>query len=216
MSEAWQVGGGAERPRLEIGTAFSYGWAKFKENVGQWILIALVVTVVNLVFGVVAYSIDSFFARVIFQLIGFVVGQIVTLGLIRAALDVTQGQAPDVGRVFKTEHLGTYIVASILYGLAVSIGLILCIIPGLFLAIMFTFYGYYILDRGVGATDSLGESWNLVKSNFGSILGLLVLAIVLNFVGLLLCGIGILVTGPVTWTAIAYAYRTLNGEPVAP
>lgn len=216
MSEAWQVGGGADRPRLEIGAAFSYGWAKFKENVGQWLLIALVVVVVNLVFTLFARSLDSLFMMLVVQLIGFIVGQIVTLGLIRAALDVTQGLAPDVSRVFKTEHLGTFIVASILYGIAVSVGIILCVIPGIFLAIMFTFYGYYILDRGAGATDSLGASWNLVKSNFGSILGLLILAILLNFVGLALCGVGILVTGPVTWTAIAYAYRTLNGEPVAP
>lgn len=216
MTESWQVGGGADRPRLDIGAAFSYGWDKFKQNAGQWILIALVVVVVNLVFAVVANTIDSFLGRIVVQLAGFVIGQIVTLGLIRAALDVTRGQAPEVGRVFKTDQLGTFIVASILYGLAVSIGLVLCIIPGLIAAIFFSFYGYYVLDRGTGATESLGSSWNLVKANFGSVLGLLILAILLNFVGVLLCGIGVLVTGPVSWTAIAYAYRTLNGEAVAP
>ena len=38
----------------------------------------------------------------------------------------------------------------------------------------------------------------------------------INLVGAILCGIGLLFTYGITAIAVAYAYRTLRGEPVAP
>ena len=62
---------------------------------------------------------------------------------------VTRGETPDLGKAFSTEHLGPFIIGSILYGIIVVIGLILCIIPGIIAAIMLAFYGFYILDQGM-------------------------------------------------------------------
>jgi uncharacterized membrane protein len=180
------------------------------------IAIALIIAVVNLVGFGVRFAVDSVFAAFLLQVIFFVVGQILTIGVMNAALMVTRGETPDIGRVFDTSRLGPFIGASLLYGLAVIVGLILCVLPGIAAALLLGFYGFYVLDRGLGATESLAASWNLVTSNFGSVLLLVIVAFAINLVGALLCGIGLIVTAPICWIMLAYGYRVLNNEPVAP
>ena len=38
----------------------------------------------------------------------------------------------------------------------------------------------------------------------------------INFIGLLLCGLGLLVTAPLSAVAVAHAYRTAGGQVPAP
>ena len=97
-----------------------------------------------------------------------------------------------------------------------TLGLLLCVIPGLFLAFMWQFYGYTIADGDTpDPIGALTRSWNLVKDNVGSLLVLARVLLLLNFLGALLCGIGLLVTLPVTAIAVAFAWRTVTGGRVA-
>jgi len=207
---------GVPGPQLDIGTALSYGWRKFQQYAGPLIIIVLIAAVVQLVFGLLRLAADGIVTQLLLAVIGFVVGQIVLLGIYRAALLVTQGVTPEPGRVFNTDRLGDYIVASILYSLAVGIGFVLCIIPGIIAAVLFAFYPYFVLDKNMGAVDALSASSKLVRANTGSAVGLLVVAFLLFIVGAALCGIGLLVTGPVSLLMTAYGYRVLTNQPVAP
>ena len=95
------------------------------------------------------------------------------------------------------------------------VGLILCIIPGIIAAFMLSFYGFYVIDRNMTPSEALSASFGLVRDNFGKVFLVILVAFVINFVGALLCGIGLLVTAPICWIILAYAYRKLNHEPVA-
>ena len=70
------------------------------------------------------------------------------------------------------------------------------------------FYGYFVLDRDQGPTESVGSSFNMVKDNAGTVALLLIVIVLINA---FTCGLG----AGVTFIAGAYAYKTLNGEPVA-
>jgi uncharacterized membrane protein len=138
------------------------------------------------------------------------------MGLIRAALSVLDGGRPDVSMLFQTEGLAPYLIASIVFGVAVFVGLVLCIIPGLILGFLLFFYGYAIVDgRTDDAIEALKTSWNLASKNVGPLLLLFVLAILINIVGALLCGIGLLFTYPITAVAVAYGWRTVSGGRIA-
>ena len=79
------------------------------------------------------------------------------------------------------------------------------------------FYGFLIVeDPTLGPTDALKKSQEMTKGRLGElfVFGLALFGI--NLVGALLCGIGLLFTYGITAIAVAYAYRTLKGEPVAP
>jgi uncharacterized membrane protein len=77
------------------------------------------------------------------------------------------------------------------------------------------FFGYAILDENVGAIDGIRRSFDVVKTGFGELLLLWLAAVGINIVGALLCGVGLLVTLPVTAIAWAFAWRRLTGGPIA-
>ena len=83
--------------------------------------------------------------------LGVIFGALVwlaSIGVYRAALKRSQGETPDFSMLTSGENLGAYIVVAILYGIAIFVGLILCIIPGLIVAFLFQFAPLYALDKG--------------------------------------------------------------------
>lgn len=57
------------------------------------------------------------------------------------------------------------IAGGILYGLAVAVGLLLLIVPGIFLAVALYFYTYEIVIEGENAFEALANSYELTKGD---------------------------------------------------
>jgi uncharacterized membrane protein len=220
--------GGGQAPvgTLDIGTALSYGWNGLKNNVGSIAVIALVIVVINAAVQSLRWIAgDSAFLTFVVSVISFFVSLVVGLGLIRAALEILDGGRPEIGSLLSTDGIGSYLVASLIVAVLVSVGLVLCLLPGLVIAFLLQFYGYAIVDRRVDATtaavqsDPIGAlraSFQITSSNVGALIGLSIVSLVLNLIGAVLCGVGLLVTLPVTAIALAYAWRQLTGGVVAP
>ncbi len=207
---------GAGGGDLEAGAAISYGWNALKRYLGPFVLIALVIFVVQAAFSAVGLAFDNYWLRMTWNIVTWVVGLILAMGLIRAALAVLDGREPEVGMLFKTDRLGAYVIASILVGILGGIGLILCIIPGLIVFFLFALYGYAIVDgRTNDAIDAMKMSYQLVTKHVGALLLLFILCFLINILGVLLCFIGLLFTYPITAVAIAYAWRKISGGQVA-
>jgi hypothetical protein len=202
---------------VSVGDAISYGWKGFTSNIGPFVLIAFVILAVQVTFGFLGWAVgDSAFLQFGLNLVSWVVGVLLALGLIRAALAVTDGRNPSLDMLFQGQGFVPYLAATILVTLGVLGGLILCIIPGLVLAFLWIFFGYAIAD---GHTDdpieSMRRSWRLVRANVGSVLLLFLAAIGINIVGTLLCLVGLIATLPTTGVAFAYTWRVLTGGRVA-
>lgn len=205
--------GGANLDPME---AISYGWKGLTKNLGPLVLIGLVVAAIWLGMFLVGLFLDSWFLQLTWNIVTTVITLIVAMGLIRAALAVVDGRTPEVGMLFHSDNFVPYLVASILVGLSVGLGFILCFIPGVILAFLFAFYGYAIVDGRVSdGIEAMKTSWNLVSANVGPLLLLAILVFSINLVGFVLCGIGLLFTYPLTAIAIAYAWRRVSGGSVA-
>jgi uncharacterized membrane protein len=85
--------------------------------------------------------------------------------------------------------VGNLIVGSILYSLAVLVGLVLLIVPGIYLAVALFFYNYEIVVEGENALEALSNSWSLTS---GYRLDLFLLGLLFAVLGMVLGG----VTGP--------------------
>jgi len=194
---------------VDVGQALSYAWAKFTQHLSKIIVILVVLVAVNLVGQVIARTTESIVVSLVISIVIWVISLIIQLGIVRLALDITAGREPDVSTLFKTDRLGPYVIASILYGLAVFVGLFALCIGALIVAFLLYFYPFFILDKGEDPVQSLGSSFNMVKSHVGELLVLAIVAIAINAIS---CGF----LSPVSWIAAAYAYRVLNGQPVAP
>ena len=208
------AGGGAPGT-LDIGAALSYGWNKFVQYIGQIIVIVLIIFAIQIAFNlggnIISGGIGGFtglFLGFAISVAGIIVSFILQAGLIRAALAITRGQTPEPSMLFQTDHLGPFIVASILAGLAIFVGLFACCIGAVIVYLFLLFYGYYVLDRDQEPVESLTSSFNLVKDNLGTVLGFAIVVVVLNIIT---CGLAIGVTA----IATAYAYKSLNGDAIA-
>jgi uncharacterized membrane protein len=221
-----------------VGAAFNYGWSKFVANIGPVLLVAVVAFAATflvqmignlLTAGMSTVSVDpntgtvrmaggilASIVAALFGLISYVVAAVVSMGLIRAALDITYGREITLGSVFRFDDLVPFLIAQLLVGLMATVGLILCVIPGLVVLFFTQFTSYFVLDKKLGAVDAIKASFRLVNANLGSLLGLFLVALLAAAIGALLCGVGLLVAYPVIGIAFAYAYRTLQNEPVAP
>jgi len=211
--------GGDVPDTLDVGTALSYGWKKFTENAVPLVLIALVL-IVGLFFGIIVFFILAralgLFGVVLGELGLVALGFIFAVGIYQAGLEITAGRTVVVSEVFKTPHFGNFVACQILVALAVFVGTILCIIPGVAAAILLAFAPFYVLDQGQSATQAIRSSYEIVRANLGAVLVLLIVSYLVYAVGAFICGIGALISGPVALLMISYAYRRLNAQPVAP
>lgn len=103
-----------------------------------------------------------------------------------------------------------YIVAYLLYMIAVVIGLFLLILPGIFIAIRFQFYPYFILEGTHSAIAALQKSYYQTEDFTFELLLFGIVVIVLNILGALFFGIGIILTYPLTTMATAVIYKHLS------
>ncbi len=205
------------RSSFGVGEAISYGWTMYWRNVGPLLLLVLIILAVNFLIGLIGSGVSGVAGRIVLQLISFVVGVLLAMGLIRASLAVVEGREPDVRMILETDGFGPYLVASILFGIAVAIGLFLLIIPGLILIMMWMFFGYLIVEQPTtSATEALRRSAEITRGHRWPLFGLLLLLIGINFIGLLACVVGLLFTYGITSVTLAYAYKTLSGQPIVP
>lgn len=69
------------------------------------------------------------------------------------------------------------------------------------------------VDLELGPVDALRVSWRVVSKKWFSMFGLVLVAGLLSMLGLIACIVGILVTLPIFYAAILYAYEDIFGVP---
>ncbi|MBU1626896.1 hypothetical protein KKB18_05955 [bacterium] len=200
-----------ENKKFSIGEAMRFGWDTFKTNVGFFIAVMVIFALILAAFVFVEKHIDSGFLRFIVSLIRFVVTTLLSLGLVKISLKFYDKQKAEIGDLFScTSVLVSGVIASFLYSVGVGIGLILLIVPGVFIGIMFQFFGYFIVEKNMSPIDALKQS-NLLTTGIKMDLFLFdLILVVLNIVGVICLGVGAFITGPVSMLAHAYVYRKLT------
>ena len=222
---------------FSVGEAFGWGWKKFRENLGPLVVVALAIVAVLIVLSVIRFALTAgtdaaidpvtgevenpglfgtaLVSSLLLGLVQFVVSVVVSAGIIKGALDITQGRPLELGTMFKGFSLGQLIIASILTSLLTFVGLLACLVGAIVVAFFLSFTTYFIVDEGQSAVDAMKASFAFTKANAGELLLLFLAIIGANILGACLCGVGLLITVPVTILAQAYAYRSLRQQPIA-
>lgn len=133
------------------------------------------------------------------------------IGFIKIVLKLVDGVKAEFQELWAyPQYFVNMLLSSILYGLIVVAGFILLIIPGIYLALRLQFYSFYVVDKNAGITDSLKMSWEKTRGKTLDLFFFVLLLIALNIVGALALLVGLLVTIPVTFIAVALLYRKLQ------
>lgn len=232
-------------PAYSIGDAFSWAWNKFSKNAGVLIvptlLYALILGALGFLFFAVpamsmgtavtsysdeydyGYSSSASFelpvGAMVIMFLGVIVMMVAVAAMMSAYLggivDIADGKPVTVGTFFKPRSLGAVILATVLIGIASMIGS-LVIIGSVVVSIFALYATIAVVDRNLSGVDGIKASFDVVKNRFGdSLLTWLVINIITT-VGAFLCGVGLLVAGPVAALMLVYAWRRLTGAQVAP
>ena len=173
---------------MAIGGVLSEAWALYKRFLKEFFLTALVVFLVLDLLSALADTVSgsSTGADVFWSLVAAVIGIVgyfwVQAALVELVRDVRDGRADrSVGETYRAvqPRLPAVIVAGILAGIAIGIGLILLIIPGLFLLTIWSLLIPVIVLEGKSAGEAFTRSREIVRGHGWSMLGLVVVTFLL-------------------------------------
>jgi uncharacterized membrane protein len=103
-------------------------------------------------------------------------------------------------------------LAGILVGIFVGIGIVLLIIPGIIISALYLFALPLVVDRRMPFWDAMEESRKRVQQDLLGFVGFVLALIGINLLGVICLGVGVFVSIPVSWCAVAVAYRELWPE----
>ena len=135
--------------------------------------------------------------------IGFFLG-----GMVRMAGRQIRGEAPRLEDLFSiTDCWFDLLLVSFLIGVATSIGFALCVIPGFIVVGIFMLAIPLVVEGRLPATGALIQSWHSLKSEWLTATVFHWLLIIVAASGLLLCTVGVLLTGPLYCLAVTSVYH---------
>ena len=197
-------------------------------GVGFFVTMLIVIVPIGLVVGVFAFSanlllefLDAEFLPT-FMMIAYagmglyslIAGSFLAGGIMDVALRTARGEMTTIGQFFKGgRFFGSFLVAGILLSILVSIGSMLCVVPGVILYFGLSQTYFIIVDRGMSPVDALKESWRMTMGHKMTIFVFNLLGFLVALAGELACYIGVyLVSVPVILIGQAYIYLKLKGE----
>jgi uncharacterized membrane protein len=209
---------------LPIGDSVSFGWDTFKKWAALLIGLTLCVAFVEGLMETIDEKIieDSYGDRM--EFLWFValtlVNATLELGMTNVTLKLRDNGRAEFADVFNIfDRVPFFIVALLMVLVIVGIGLILLIIPGIYLAVRLQFVGFRILD-GDNPIEALQNSWAITQGHVLELLMFDLLLFGIILAGVLALLVGVLIAVPVAGLALADMYRFLKpshgGAAVAP
>ena len=199
--------------------AISEAWAMLKPNLAVWIGVAVVYFLILGALSGVQFMLQTRDAQgiphqnpfsIFFQVIISAVSIFLGAGLFKVAITQLRTGRAEFGELFNIFDLAAPLfIAAILTAFATTIGLALCVIPGVIVSLGLSMTNPLIVDQKLDAIDAMKRSWDVTKDQLGGLLLLGIVLFLVNMVGACLCGLGIVVTLPLTYLTFAIVYRDL-------
>jgi uncharacterized membrane protein len=218
-------------PKFSIEEAVGFGWKTVKEHWTTLIPVTILVGGVGSILSgmlngdgegmwmmdspsdFTSFNLMEYVSFASENILGTVLSTIATGILIFVSLKYVNNKAKDFASLFQgltPELIVKLIGASILYNLAVMLGLILLIIPGIYLALRFSMASYIIADTNAGIMDAFRESSRLTEGvKWNLILAFIVMGLIM-LLGVLALFVGLIVAVPVVLIATTHIYVQLK------
>lgn len=191
------------------GSAYGYGWGMMKRFFLDLFLISLIVGVVWLPLAM-TQGLDGrgTAGGAILQIFAFIYLLLlirpIDYGAAFVFLKAARNEQFEVSDMFLSfQNYMNVVLAALLKGAIVGIGIMFLIVPGIIFACKLAFVKYLVMDRKMDPVEAVKESWRMTKGYSGHIFVMILLAFLLVIAGLICFGVGII---PVAiWLRSAFA-----------
>jgi hypothetical protein len=196
----------ARAPKLGIGDTIGRSWELLKGNF--WPLVG--VTIVVLLVSGIAGAIPILGILSSLLLTGVFMG-----GLYFYYLRRLRGEAVEFGDAFAGFTLAfvPLMLAGLVTSLLTGIGLLLLILPGIYLAVAWAFTVLLVIDQKLEFWTAMEVSRRVITAQWWRMFGLIILAAIIAMLGVLLLIVGVFVTYPIAIGSLVVAYETLCNPP---
>jgi len=198
---------------ISIGEAFNFAWPIFKQRFGlftavlltifsAWVTLEIVV-IAGQRFGILLWAVMHLAFLI------FVAG--IEAGFLHICLVLWDGGEPTFADTFTRLPLGPkFLAGQILYLSMVVIGLLLLVVPGVYLAARYALFGFCLAEGETTLMRSFQQSAILSTGTKTYLLWIIAALLVLNALGASLLGIGLFITVPLSAMMMTAVYRQLN------
>jgi uncharacterized membrane protein len=188
---------------VKVGDYFKVGWEIFKKYPAEFVAYFIIIIVTSIVLR---------FVPVIGWLAGFVLVSPLNAGFFVVSAKLLKNKTPEFvdffgGFKFFLQLALLGVVSSIL----ITIGLILLVVPGIYLIVSYLFALMFVVDRGLDFWPAMETSRRSVQTGWFKVFTLFLLLVLLNLGGALLLGVGLLVSVPLTHCILTVAYDDILG-----
>ena len=188
---------------FDIGNYISQGFDIFKQNIGGFIGYTLLVAAIS-VFGQLIPVIGALAVSVI--------SPALTVGYFIVGKKILFNEDYEFGDFFKGfQFLLHLFLGNLVGGIFIIIGIILLVVPGIYLGVAYIWVSLFIVFAGKEFWPAMEMSRKVITKNWLSFLGFAIVLGLINILGLICLGIGILVTIPATILAVFVAFKEVVG-----
>jgi hypothetical protein len=226
----------ANTTRIEAGRVIGEAFDTYTKHIGPLLGAALVVIGLGGLADGLLNATDSIILSFVGSLIGLAAAFLYTGFVVKLVQDVRDGRLDQsVGELLSAAapYIITLFLAAIIYGIAVGIGLILLVVPGLILITIWAVVAPSIVVENRGAIEAFGRSRELVRGNGWSVFGAIILAVLIviairavaaaigfgiaDDAGLVVMSvIGSVIASPILALVSSILFFDLGGGPAAP
>jgi len=114
------------------------------------------------------------------------------------------------------DHFAQLFLVGLVGGILIAVGILLCILPGLYLALGYMFASFLVVSRKLQFWQAMETSRRAVTDNLLPVIVLALALIGVNILGALACLVGLIVSIPLSFCATVVAFERIFGETVAP
>ena len=200
---------------FRTGEVLGKSWDMFKAH-WLFLLMILGITLVSqvIISGLEKATQDMMGISLLVSIATFLVSLWISFNFIKLYLHLidtnTEGK---ISEAFSfSQSFWPFLGASLLFTLMFVVGLLLFIVPGIYWALKNQFYGELIVDKKMGALESLKKSSEITKGVKWQLLGFGFVLVGVNILGALALGIGLFVTASISSVAYFMVYRKLSAR----
>ncbi|MCK5463748.1 MAG: hypothetical protein V3V53_17075 [Bacteroidales bacterium] len=183
----------------DAGTYIRRGWEIFQENIGMFIGYTLITIAISVAAAFIPFG-------------SLLVSGPLTAGFYIVANKISKGEPYEFGTFFKGfDFFVPLLLWTLIGGIFIALGLVALIVPGIYLAVAYTFVPLFIVFGKIEFWDGMEFSRKLVTKKWWNIFGFVLLLMLINMAGALAFLVGLLFTIPLTYCAIYVAFEDIVG-----
>ncbi len=206
MEAQGNIGASSVMLKPGIGSSYGNGWRQLWKYFLELFLILIIYFVISIPSSMSGWAHGAAGAFLTFLGIAYalLITNPVGYGLSYAYLKASRGDKLEIKDMFAAfQNYWNAVLASLLVGIIIGIGLVLVIVPGIIFACKLAFTPYLVVDKKMEVIEAIKESWRMTGGHAWKVFLIGLLAIPIAIAGAICFGVGIIIA--IMWIMLALA-----------